>query len=580
MDAKTATSGEACPIRVLAIEDDPQDFALTRALLSPHKGDGFQCEQAETLEIGLGRLAAKEADVVLLDLKLPDAQGLDTYLRLRAREPEVPVVLLTGTEDEEMAMMAIEKGAQDYLVKGKVDRDQMVRSIRYAIERTRSEAALRRYRDHLEELVMARTSELRLANDQLQVEVGVRRRIEEEKDRLQAEIVEARKLEAVGRLAGGIAHEFNNTLTIVLGYAELLLDRMDGANPLRDDVRRIIEAGEHAASLTHQLLAFGRRQMMQAKIIDANVFAAGMKVVIEPVVGDKIDVTLVPSEEAVCIEIDEDQMQTAMINIVCNARDAMRAGGQLVLRVENVIVDRMPSGVEGASGGFVCLSIEDTGSGMDHETLEHIFEPFFTTKKFGQGTGLGLTVTYGIVRQHGGWIEASSHQGGGSVFRIFLPALAADESALPVEQRPKNGTATRGHGELVLLVEDAAGVREFLHKALKNRGYQVAVAASAAEARSVFAGIKDSCRLLFADVVLRRENGIDLADELLSVRGDLRVLLSSGYGDGEYNGDRIRERGYAFISKPYTITALMATLRMVFEREPVRSAGATDRGSP
>lgn len=428
-------------IQVLMIEDDEEDYVLTREHLADATALRFECEWMDQLEKGISYLAENKVDLVLLDLNMPDSQGLETLLRLRSRYQDLPIVVLTAAPEQDTAMIAIKQGAQDYLVKGRVDRDGLVRAIRYALERTRTDAALRRYRDHLEELVTARTSEVRKANEQLEREVAERNRAEEEKLQLERQLLEARKLEAVGRLAAGVAHEYNNALTVIMGYGELLLERLDDDDALRLDINEVLRAAERAASMTYQLLAFSRKQVVRLKVMEANHLVTGAMAIVQPLLPDSVEVEAIVCEEPAYVRLDQSHVEQIFRNLALNARDAMPGGGIFRMSVENVLIDEA-SDSTGVAGRYVCVSVQDSGSGMDTDTLEHIFEPFFSTKSVGHGTGLGLSVVYGIMKQHNGWVEASSSKGGGSSFRLFFPAATADLELLPGEKHAHHAPLT------------------------------------------------------------------------------------------------------------------------------------------
>ena len=552
-------------IRVLLIEDDEEDVLLTRELLDEAPGLSFETTRVGCLEDGLESLRENRTDIVLLDLQLPDSQGLETFVRLRTRYPNVPVVLLTGASDEELSMLAIQEGAQDYLAKGHLDRDRMVRAIRYAIERNRADLSLKRYRDHLEDLVSARTRELQTAKEALEREVEERRLVQDERNALENQLGDARRLEAVGRLAGGVAHEFNNALTVILGYGELLLDRMSGDEPMRPDMQEIVKAAERAANLTRQLLAFSRRQVMRARTVDMHSLVMGAMAIAEPLLPDDIECDAVPPDEQVYVSVDMDQIEQVLRNLTENARDAMPDGGKLTIRAENVIVDDSPAQSSEGGGRFVCLHFEDSGTGMDGETLEQAFEPFFSTKEFGQGTGLGLSVVYGILRQHGGWVEAASTPGAGSTFRLFFPAVTTDSEFLPQETAASAAKEVQGGGEHLLLVEDEVSVREFLERAMRRHGYEVSVAGSGREALQIFEDIRDDCVMVFTDVVLPDCNGLDLIEELLERKEDLKILMSSGYSDGKSHREAIEQKNHSFLAKPYSLSELLSTIGQVLK---------------
>ena len=544
------------PMHVLVVEDDNEDYLITSKLLAGATGLCAETERAARLDAAVARLGEGGVDVVLLDLSLPDSGGWETFVRLHEQAGDVPIILVTGLADEELGTRAIHEGAQDYLVKDTLEADALVRSIRYAVERARAEVTLKRYRDHLEELVEERTAELKNANVQLQHEAAERQQAEREKEALQNALLDARKLEAVGRLAGGIAHEFNNALTVITGYAEMLNTHAERDAGLQEDVDEIIKASEQASALTRQLLAFGRQQTIRTKVLDANVLIHGAAVVIKPFLGAGIELETCSSNESVHVEADAAQIETVLMNLALNARDAMPDGGVLTIRVESVIVDELPDGIEPHGECYACISFQDTGEGMDGETLKRAFDPFFTTKRGEPGAGLGLSVVYGIVKDHGGWVDARSTEGEGTLFRLYLPAVSRDL------RRENHGLAKpaptgKGRGQMVLLVEDEDSIRGFLERVFEGNGYRIRVAGTAAEAIAAFDEIRDECCLVFSDVILPDGHGLDMARTLRGQKADLKVLLTSGYSDGRSHRDKITASGYGFVPKPYSIPDLM-----------------------
>ncbi|MBU0713261.1 PAS domain S-box protein, partial [bacterium] len=296
------------------------------------------------------------------------------------------------------------------------------------------------------------------------------KRSEKERENLQAQLLQSQKMEAVGNLAGGIAHDFNNLLTIISGYSQLILDRLDNNNPLRKNVEKIMKAGEQAASLTRQLLAFSRKLVLESKVMDLNTVVTDVEKMLGRLIGEdiKIDIFLAPELEHV--QIDKGQIEQVIMNLVINARDAMPDGGKITVRTENVVIDKELSKVipESLPGRFVRFSVEDSGVGIDKAILDQIFEPFFTTKDVGVGTGLGLSVVYGIIKQHDGWINVYSEPGTGTIFKVYLPTVSAE-----IDDITKDTISLKelkGSGERILLVEDEEGIRGFAAEALRENG--------------------------------------------------------------------------------------------------------------
>lgn len=378
------------------------------------------------------------------------------------------------------------------------------------------------------------------------------------------ELRRAQKMEAVGQLAGGIAHDFNNVLTAIMGYADLTMRHIDPDDPLARNVMSIKKAAEQASSLTRQLLAFSRRQPLQLKVRDLNRVVRSTENILGRLIGEDIVLSVECEPNLANCFVDPSQIEQIVMNLALNARDAMPTGGNLKIRTENIVVDEAQCEAipDARPGKYVRLSIADNGTGMDKETTARIFEPFFTTKGLGSGTGLGLSVVYGNVRQHGGWIHVYSEPGVGTTFRVYLPAT--EEAEQPEKEKPKGDG--RGNGERILLVEDEWSVRALAAKALRGMGYEVCEACSAEEALDVIE-IADGFDLVFSDVVLPGKSGVQLADELVERDARLPVLLSSGYADRKSQWPVICERGIPFIEKPYSIRDLAERISGILSAE-------------
>jgi two-component system cell cycle sensor histidine kinase/response regulator CckA len=392
-----------------------------------------------------------------------------------------------------------------------------------------------------------------------------RKRQEEERARLQSQLFHAQKMEAVGVLTGGLAHDFNNLMTTVIGYSSLILSHLSAEDPLRKGAEFIKKAGERAASLTQQILALSRKQMSEPKVLDLNTVVVDMEEMLHRLVGEdtEVDSSLEPGFRYV--KADPVQMEQVLMNLLVNAHEAMLGGGKLTIKTENVTLNEeqcrdMPGAYPGT---FVRLSISDTGVGMDEETLQHIFEPFFSTKE--KGTGLGLTVARNIVEQCNGWIQVRSEIKQGSTFHVYLPASPMDVESETREDELSPGS--RGKGERILLVEDNDGVRGAVSEMLHYGGYVVVGAASAAEALDVFEKEKGDFRLVFSDVVLPDRDGLQLIDQLLAQNPGLLVLLTSGYTDQRSQWPIIEERGFGFLRKPFGLSDLLPAVGEVIRRD-------------
>jgi two-component system cell cycle sensor histidine kinase/response regulator CckA len=391
------------------------------------------------------------------------------------------------------------------------------------------------------------------------LDISERRRAEEEREKIQAQLLQSQKMEAIGRLAGGVAHDFNNLLTTITGYSGLLLNSLDDGDPLRGDLEEIMKATRRAASLTRQLLAFSRKQVLQPQSLDLNALVSDVGKMLHRIIGEDIELVNDLEPRLGRVKADPGQIEQIIMNLVVNARDAMPQGGRLTIKTENVILDEDYCQVfaEARPGEFVRLSVEDTGVGMDKKTLQHMFEPFFSTKE--DGTGLGLSVVYGIVKQHEGWVNVYSEPGQGSAFKVYLPAFAVEAEGKKVEAISLQ--ELQGSGERILLVEDDEGVRKLTTRALGRNGYVVFEAARTQEALRVFEGEGGKFHLVFTDVVLPDGTGLQLIDQLLPRNPELRVLLSSGYTDRKSQWPLIRARGFRFLQKPYALAELLRAIR-------------------
>jgi two-component system cell cycle sensor histidine kinase/response regulator CckA len=382
--------------------------------------------------------------------------------------------------------------------------------------------------------------------------------------KLEEQFRQSQKMEAVGRLAGGIAHDFNNLLTCINGYSELLTLKMDDDDPSRRFVEEIHAAGERAAKLTRQLLAFSRRQVLQPEVLDLNTVVQGLDHMIRRLIGEDIDLCVVPGAQIGRVKADPGQIEQVIMNLVINARDAMPHGGHLVIQTADVELDenfvREHNGAR--PGRHVMLAVRDNGCGMGAEVRSHLFEPFFTTKELGKGTGLGLSTVYGIVKQSDGYISVDTEEGTGSIFTIFLrriEGLTAQSTA-----RPAASAGARG-SETILLVEDERSVLELAENLLRRRGYRVICTQESSEALELCRQCPDRIDLLVTDVVMPMMGGRELARHIMSMRPGIKVLFVSGYSEEAILNQGLLEPGTALLQKPFTADALPRRVREVLD---------------
>ena len=377
-------------LHVLLVDDDDEYGAFVGRELASAP---VILERVVSIESACRAVEAQRFDAILLDLGLPDSNGLATVEAMCAAAHDVPIVVLTSEPDDARAVQSVQRGADDYLSKETTDGLLIMRSLRYSLER----AALRRRLRHSEE-----------------------------------QLRQAQKMEAVGRLAGGVAHDFNNVLTAIFGYSDLLLEDLTLDDPRRADVQEIRRSAERAAGLTRQLLAFSRKQVMQPRLLNLNDVIGNVQGLLRRLVGEDIEVQLELQKELTAVMADSGQIEQVLMNLAANARDAMPEGGRLDISTSNVHVEADSCDRPGLKPGhYALLLVHDTGTGMPDHVRAHIFEPFFTTKEQGKGTGLGLATVYGIVKQTGGGVYADSGEGQGTTFAIYLPVPPAEITSFP-----------------------------------------------------------------------------------------------------------------------------------------------------
>lgn len=628
-------------LKVLLIDDDEDDYLIVRDLLTDHPQMRIALSWVQSYQQGLEAIIDNAYDAYLVDYHLGARNGLELIVEAQRVGCNAPLILLTGQDDRNIDLRALQAGATDYLVKGQISAPLLERSLRYAVEHTHTLAELRASRERYrlvaetatdaiisarldatitfanraareifgyqpEELIGKSLDTIltppsidtppvveRLLKDTqhgalrtsleyigqhrsgnsvpLEISVGIAvehgqpiltcviRDISERR-RLEDELRQAQKMEAVGRLAGGVAHDFNNVLTTITGYGDLILNDMTHNMPLqREDIEQILQAARRAARLTQQLLAFSRKQVLQPEVLNVNAVIAEMAPMLRKLIGEDIILTVALAPHQLLIEVDPGQIQQVIMNLAVNARDAMPRGGALRIQTG----DRFDE--EG--GAQVLLTVSDSGEGMDAETCRHIFEPFFTTKERGKGTGLGLSTVYGIVKQSGGDISVESHIGGGTTFTISLPHVAAVVTTpLPFHfEGPVSGSET------VLLVEDDHSVRNLLATALEHQGYRVLTATHGGEALALAAAFPTTIHLLITDVVMPEMSGPDLATRLRAVRPEVRVVFISGYTDDALSTHNIAELGDSFLQKPFLPYELARKARAVLDRPLFKS---------
>jgi hypothetical protein len=635
------------PLRVLHLEDQPEDAELVHAALA---ADGLQCQIriVDTRQGFVEALDGDRPDIILSDFSLPGIDGLSALAIARERATDVPFILVSGTLGEEAAVDSLRSGATDYVLKHRLARlaPAVRRAVAEAAEARKRSQAERMFRTLLENapdalILVDRDGTIVLLNARAEHMFGYARKellgqgmdallsgasrgehaalragyfadpaglntaaarelrgrrkdgkefpveislspldtedgmlvtnaIRDISDRkqLEAQLLQSQKMEAIGLLAGGVAHDFNNLLNVISGYGEMLLKGVPNDDPKRGRLEQILGAAARAASLTRQLLAFSRKDVIQTRVLDLNAILVEMEKMLRRLIGEDIDLTVRTEPGLGRVKADRGQIEQIVMNLVVNARDAMPKGGKLTLRTTGVEVDpglaRRHPGAR--PGSYVCLEVSDNGVGMKPDVKEHIFEPFFTTKPMGQGTGLGLATVYGIIEQGGGFLSVDSEPGRGTTFRIRLPAVAES----PETVRPEAADARSLDGsETILLVEDEAVVRNLTREILQSYGYTVLEAADVDEAHRLCEKHGAEIHLLLTDVVMPRMSGRELAARLTAFHPGIKVLYMSGYADDTLIKHGVAGPGVPFLQKPFTPTGLARKVRDVLERKPV-----------
>jgi len=391
-----------------------------------------------------------------------------------------------------------------------------------------------------------------------------------ERRALEQQLQQSQKMEAVGRLAGGIAHDFNNLLMVISGYSEFLLDRLGPDPALRGPAQEIAGASQRASSLTRQLLAFSRKQMLAPKILDLNEVVTENLKLLTRVIGEDIDLVMVPAAVLGSVRADAGQIDQVIMNLAVNARDAMPTGGKLTIETSNVSLDEEYARFHAPlrPGDYVMLSISDSGQGMDSETQSHIFEPFFTTKGT-KGTGLGLSTVYGIVKQSGGYIWVSSEAGKGTTFKIYFPRVAERAETVAQVVSSEEAVLTEPGTETILLAEDEANLRYLARQFLEKQGYKVIEAADGAAAMQIAVAHEGVIHLLLTDVIMPGMNGRELAQRISEIRPQTKVLYMSGYTENVIGHDGTLDAGVSLLQKPFTLRDLKSKVREVLDSTPV-----------
>jgi signal transduction histidine kinase len=518
---------------VLLVEEDVAYADFLRSLFADRPA--IALTHAESPAVALAQLRSRAFDVVLLSVPV-DANRVAAFElmgELKHGQEGPPVIVVADSWDEALAVQAIHAGADDYLLKSDPDPRTVARTIRYAIERARA-------REHLRQAGSA----LRERDEQLR---------------------QSQKLEAMGRLAGGIAHDFSNLLTVIVGASDRLLEGLPEAGSLRRDAESVKTSAERAVNLTRQILAFSRQQATLPTALNLNDVLVSLERFLRPLIGEDIRLEMICAPDLGLVRADRTQIEQIFLNLVVNARDATPAGGRVTIETRNATIDGTAEGVALDPGAYVVVSVTDSGHGMDAATKSQAFEPFFTTKAVGQGTGLGLSIVYGIVTQSGGALKILSEPAAGTSVVVYLPRMA-DSAPLPIDQSERQRVvAPAGGDETVLVVEDEDGVRELVRDMLGMAGYHVLDAPRPTIAEQICREFDGAIHLLLTDVVMPDMGGRELAERVKAMRPDTKVLFMSGYPEHAALPGGSPTPDMPLVPKPFNRRALLQHVRNVLD---------------
>jgi signal transduction histidine kinase len=511
------------PIHILHLEDNPRDAGLVQSAL---EAGGIRCRTTcvHGHDDFVAALEQGGIDLILCDYTLPGFDGMSALEIARANWPAIPLVFVSGTLGEERAIESLKKGATDYVLKERLSR------LVPAVSRAMKEVAERVERQHLE-----------------------------------TQFIEAQKMEVVGQLAGGVAHDFNNILAIIMGYSDLMMQKLGPDEVLKNHLEAIRLAAERAAGLTRQLLVFSRKQTVQPVVLNLSEVVSGMEKMLRRLIDENIELTFALGKDIGRIKADPGHVGQVLMNLVVNARDAMPNGGKISVATSNATLDENYARTHTSAipGDYVMLRVSDTGTGMTDEVKAHMFEAFFTTKPKGKGTGLGLATCQTIVQQSGGHIGVYSEVGKGTTFKIYFPQVGQplDATARPIQTGPlPRGTET------LLVVEDEPAVRHLARDILEAQGYEVLRAANGLHAMFVAREHKGSpIRLVITDVIMPQMGGKVMAEWLQTVNPDLKILFTSGYTDDSITCHGVPETGVEFLPKPYATATLVRKVREMLD---------------
>jgi len=544
--------------RILVVDDKPDNQALVSLVLEEQ---GHEVLTAANGREGLQVAIAELPDVILLDVMMPDMSGIEVCRKLKEdeRTRAVPVILVTAMGLDENVVAGLDAGADDYVSKP-FNAEVLAARVRAALRTKESYDAV---------------AEL---NRQLRQEIEYRRQVEETLEKKEAQLRQAQKMEAVGTLAGGIAHEFNNLLQAIRGYTTFAMDDLEPDQQAHQDLEQVVAAVDRAASLTSQLLRFSRAETLEREHLNLNDTVRIVIKMLRPLIGEHIDVEAHLGEDVCPVYADPGSLQQVLLNLCINARDAMPLGGKLTITTRTVVITDAESEnyPDIGPGAYASIAVTDTGCGMPPEVKDRVFEPFFTTKGVGKGTGLGLAIVYGVVRQHKGTIDVYSEPGRGTTFRIYLPASHEDVAA----------TASGGHEdvpggtETILIGEDDAVVREVAARVLRRAGYTVLEAQDGDEVARVFDEHGRRVSLVLLDVVMPKLDGHAVYAELKRRHPGVPVIFCTGYDPRADQTQFVHEAGIPVVEKPFDPVRLLQLVRRTLDEQAGAEAGAGGASEP
>ncbi len=509
------------PLHILHLEDDPNDFALIRTTLET---EGIACvtTRVENQDDFVAALGQEGIDLILSDCSLPGFDGLSALKIAHSKQPDLPVIFVSGIPGEEMVIESLKSGATDFVLKERL---------------VRLAPAVRRAMHDVQERV--------------------------ERKQREAQIIETQKMEMIGQLAAGVAHDFNNILAVIMGYSDLITADLPHDSLLRSYTEEIFLASEQAAGLTRQLLVFSRKQTVRPVVLNLNEVIRSMDKMLPRLMGETIKIETVLEEPCGRIRADSGYIGQLLMNLIINARDAMPEGGRLTIQTRNVLASAEDVH-ESGSNRYVVLTVSDVGMGMTADVKEKLFDAFFTTKAEGKGIGLGLTTCQMIAKQSHARIEVISQEGKGTTFNVYFPSI---DQPLPAELPPASSAARLRGTETVLVVEDEAALRRVACMGLKAQGYTVLQAENGLEGLHVVNEHKGPpIALVITDVIMPQMGGNAMAEELKATHPDLKILFCSGYNDATVVGRGVIDLGTNFLPKPYSLSTLTGKVRKMLDQ--------------